>query len=70
MEGIPLNIEGIESLVGLVNDAYPAVYQTLLESKPIKCEATGKILEAVAPPSLMIVDVSPNIIVFSVFMCF
>jgi hypothetical protein len=46
-------------VMGELIGAYPPVYQTLLEEKPITCAKTGTTFEAVPAPTAVIMDVSP-----------
>ena len=39
-------------------DAYPAIYQSLYEGKPITCTITGTTFDAVPAPCAVILDVS------------
>jgi len=44
--------------VKIFEDAYPEVYQTLYQTKPITCSVTGTTFDALPVPCAAIVDVS------------
>ena len=53
-------MNGIDPADGtkLLNDAYPAAYQTLCQAKPITCFVTGTTFDAVPAPCAVVLDVS------------
>ena len=56
----PLNMTDIDpsDTKNIFADAYPAVYQSLYEGKPITCTVTGTAFDAVPAPCAVILDVS------------
>ena len=42
----------------LLGDAYPAVYHTLYQAKPITCSVTGTTFDALPAPCAVVLDVS------------
>ena len=44
----------------VLDNAYPAAYQTLYEAKPITCSVTGTTFDAVPAPCAVILDVSQS----------
>ena len=56
----PLNMTDIDpsDTKNIFADAYPAVYQSLYEGKPITCTVTGTTFDAVPAPCAVILDVS------------
>ena len=44
--------------MNLFAEAYPAVYKTLYEAKPITCSATGTTFDAAPTPCAVVLDVS------------
>ena len=42
-------------------DAYPAVYQSLYQAKPVACSVTGTMFDAAPTPCAAILDVSQGV---------
>jgi hypothetical protein len=47
-------------MMEILENAYPAAYQTLYDAKPITCSVTGTTFDAVPAPCAAVLDVSQS----------
>ncbi|PPQ89615.1 hypothetical protein CVT25_012532 [Psilocybe cyanescens] len=50
------NAEDPFSLMGPLIQTYPAIYQALVENKPVSCSVTKTVFDAVSPPDVVVLD--------------